>query len=493
MRFLLRNTLAFVFALLLGGHAVAGPYIAAGDLVLRHDIQRLAEHGIIKGPTSTWPLAWGPILEDIRDADVTGLPAGVASSLFRVRERANWETATGELTFSTSVGIADNATRIRSFQNTPRGKVEAAGGASWIDDWFSIDLNVQVVDSEQDSDEFRADDSMIGVVIGNWSVSASTQQRWWGPGWDGSLILGNNARPIPSLVVDRVFTDGFEHKWLSWIGPWDLNVMFGQLESDRAVPDAQFFGMRFNFRPTPSLEVGISRSAQWCGDGRPCGLDTFVDLFFGKDNRGDEGIGFENEPGNQMAGIDFRWSPGLFGLPVSVYGQFVGEDEAGGFPSRYLVQGGVEGTGMIADRWAYRWFTELAGTSCDFVKSEVRYNCGYRQAIYRSGYTYRGRIIGHGADNDARLVSAGWMMVDEDDNQWRALVRFGDLNRGGAVDPVHTLTPTPQDLVSIDLSHSRVFSYGVIDVGAGFEQIDDAASGDTSTDGRLYLQWRSSY
>ena len=46
--------------------AFGGPYIPAGDLMLRHDVQRLADHGIIKGPTSTWPLAWGPILDSIR-------------------------------------------------------------------------------------------------------------------------------------------------------------------------------------------------------------------------------------------------------------------------------------------------------------------------------------------------------------------------------------------------------------------------------------------
>ena len=51
---------------------------------------------------------------------------------------------------------------------------------------------------------------MIGVVAGNWSIAASTQDRWWGPGWDGSIILSNNARPIPSLTLDRVFTDAFK-------------------------------------------------------------------------------------------------------------------------------------------------------------------------------------------------------------------------------------------------------------------------------------------
>jgi len=489
IRAMYRSVLLF---LLVASASFAGPYIPAGDMGLRHDIQVLADSGVIKGPTSTWPLAWGPILGDIRNADAGSLAPAAADALARVLDRASWETRTSELTFTAKVGGADNATRIRSFQNTPRGKIEVAAGASWIDEWFSIDLSVQGVDADEDDDEFRVDDSLIGVVVGNWSVAASTQQRWWGPGWDGSLNLSNNARPFPALTIDRVFTDAFRTKWLSWLGPWDLSMMFGQLEKERAVPNAQFFGLRINFRPIPSLEIGISRSAQWCGDGRPCDLTTFVDLFFGRDNRGDSGIGVDNEPGNQMAGFDFRWSPALFDLPVAAYGQFIGEDEAGGFPSRYLIQLGVEGSGYLADRWSYRWFAELAGTSCDFLKDDL-FNCAYRQAIYQSGYSYRGRIIGHGADNDASLVSAGWLMVDEDDKQWRATVRFGDLNRGGAPDAEHSLTATPQDLISLDLAHSRAFSFGVVDIGAGYEKVDDLASGSSQSDGRFYLQWRSSY
>ena len=484
---------ALLLLILAASSATAGPYIPAGDLVLRSDIQRLADHGIIKGPTSTWPLAWGPILNDLSDAGGTDLPPGVADALARVRDRASWETRTNELTFKAKVGAADNATRIRSFQNTPRGKVEVGAGASWIDEWFSIDLNLQGVDSDQDSDEFRADDSLIGVVLGNWSVAASTQQRWWGPGWDGSLILGNNARPFPSLTIDRVFTDAFKTKWLSWLGPWDLSVMFGQLEKERVVPNAQLFGLRFNFRPIPSLEIGVSRTAQWCGDGRPCNFDTFVDLLIGRDNIGDDGIGTENEPGNQLAGLDFRWSPSFMGMPVSLYGQFIGEDEAGGFPSRYIGQVGLEVSGLAFDKWSYRSYIEAALTSCDFWKTDKIFNCAYNHSIYQTGYRYRSRTIGHGADNDARIVSAGILLVDGNDTQWRGLVRFGDLNHGGGPDIRNTLTPTRQDLASIDISHSRVFSFGVIDLGAGYERLDDDASGTSSSNGRLYLQWRSSY
>ena len=138
-------------------------------------------------------------------------------------------------------------------------------------------------------------------------------------------------------------------------------------------------------------------------------------------------------------------------------------------------------------------FLEFAGTTCQFYESSERFNCAYSHGIYRSGYRYRGRSIGHGADGDARLASAGALFVDGEDTQWRGLLRAGELNRGGPDDSFHSLTPTPQDIVSVDFSHSRVFSFGVIDVGAGYEWTDDDATGDSDSDARFYLQWRSSY
>jgi hypothetical protein len=484
---------AIVLFLFFASTVHAGPFVPAGDFALRHDIQRLADHGLVSGPVTTWPLAWGPILEDLREVDLVGLPPGVADALARVRARGAWETRTNEVTFNANAAVAENPTRMRGYRDTPRGEAEASVGAGWLGDWFSIDLNVQGVDSEQDDDEFRADGSSIGVVAGNWSIAASTMDRWWGPGLDGSLILSNNARPFPALTIDRVFTDEFETRWLSWLGPWDLSVMFGQLEKERHVPNAQFFGMRFNFRPTNSLEIGLTRTAQWCGDGRPCDLDTFVDLLRGRDNRGDAGTSPDNEPGNQLAGIDFRWSPGMLANSVAVYGQLIGEDEAGGFPSRYIGQFGAEWSGYVVERWSAKVFAEFAGTSCQFHESSELFNCAYNHGIYQTGYRYRGRSIGHGADNDARVVTAGVVLVDADDQRWRGLVRYGALNRGGAPDSRNSLTPTRQDIASLDVSHSRVFSFGVIDVGVGYESSDGNASGQSPDDARFYLQWRSAY
>jgi len=471
---------------------MAGPSVSAGDVGLRHDIQVLADYGAIRGPVTTWPMSWDALLAELErtKAEDFVLPNKVIPTYDRVLARAQRETRRGQPAFSASLAGADMPTRIRGFSDTPRARGEVRAGFSWFSEHLSIDLNVAGVDAPVDGEDVRPDGSQVALDVGNWSVAASTLERWWGPGWDGSLILSNNARPFPALTINRNQTHAFESKWLSWIGPWDLSVIFGQLEKERFIPNAQFFGMRINFRPHPAFELGISRSAQWCGDGRPCGFDVFADLLLGKDNIGDAGVTEENEPGNQMAGFDVRWTNLWFGTPISLYGQMIGEDEAGGFPSRYLAQFGIEGSGITQGRRSYRWFAELSGTSCDFVKSAVRYNCAYNNGIYQSGYRYRGRIIGHGLDNDARVVSAGIVVAEQDGSTWQVLARSGDLNRDGGFGN-NTVAPVAQKLASLDLEYNRMTKFGQFQVGLGYERIEDVASSTKDGTARAFLRWQS--
>ena len=469
----------------------AAPEARPGDSGLRHDIQVLADYGAISGPVTTWPISWDALLADLEfvQANDVVLPNKVLPTFSRVLARAQREAGRGQVSFGGSLAGAEEPVNIRGFTNTPREQGELQAGISWFGDHLSLDLNVAAVDDPADGEDVRPDGSQLGVDLGNWSIAASTMDRWWGPGWDGSLILSNNARPVPALTIGRNRTTAPASKWLSWIGPWDMHVIWGQLESDRAIPDARFFGMRINARPLRGLEIGISRTAQWCGEGRPCGADTFWDLFLGKDNLGDDGTNLENEPGNQMAGFDARWTNLWFGTPVSFYGQMIGEDEAGGFPSRYLAQFGVEGSGITRGQTSYRWYAEIAGTSCDVLKDD-RFDCAYRQGIYESGYTYEGRIIGHGLDNDARVVSAGVVIVSSEGNSWHVLGRMGDLNRVGD-DPDHSVAVTPQELTSLDIQHSRSTTIGRFDVGLGYERREDVATSASSGDTRAFVRWTS--
>ncbi|ANO50920.1 capsule assembly Wzi family protein [Woeseia oceani] len=471
----------------------ASPAIEAGDAALRHDIQLLADRGILTGPVTTWPLSWGPVLADLRLYEPTGNESkGVLDSIARLKVRADWETAVNRLTWSARASVAENPIGIRGYQNTPREPGEIGAGVSWTGERLSVTLKGQLVDSTDDDANGRVDGSFLGIAVGNWVISANTLDRWWGPGMDGGLILSNNARPIPGLSLDRNFTPAFELPLLHWLGPWDLNMLFGKMESSREIPNTQFFGLRLNFRPLPSLEVGFSRTAQWCGDGRPCDAGTFFDLLVGKDNLGDGGIDRANEPGNQLAGVDLRWAPLIAGRRVAFYGQFIGEDEAGGLPSRFIGQIGIETGGYSEHLGSWRWFGEFAGTSCRFYESDAIFNCGYNHGIYRTGYRYRGRSIGHGADNDAELYSTGLQLISANDTHWGVLIRSGDLNRGGSPDISHTLTPTPLDIVSIDFSYGRLFKFGTVEIGVGYQELAEHPGGDVS-DSRFYMQWRSGY
>ena len=472
------------------GFAVGGSFVPAGDLGLRHDVQLLADSGVVNSPMTSWPMSWEALAYDLSSVpDDSTLPTAVRKTIERVKGRVDANTRRNAARFRGGLGFADNPTAIRGFQYTPREEGEATAGFSWLGERLSINLQATVVSDASDGQDFRADGSEIGLRLGNFTYALSMTDRWWGPGWDGSLILSNNARPIPAFTIRRDVLKPFETKWLAWLGPWDLRAMWGEMESDRVVPNANFFGMRFNFRPHPMLEIGLSRTAQLCGEGRPCGFDVFWDMFWGNDNVGDGGITPENEPGNQLAGADVRWSNTWFGTPMAFYAQFIGEDEAGGFPSRYMGMGGVELTALSKfSGTSYRWFAEVASVSCDVFDSNPGHNCAYNNSIYQTGYRYRGRVVGHGAEGGALITSLGMVMATAGGNLFSALIRSGELNKGGR--PNNTLTPIPLDIISADLSYAHNFSRHRIEFGLGYQDLEDPATGTSDDEIRTFIQWR---
>ena len=471
--------------------AAAGPWIEPGDLALRHDIQTLADAGVIRAPVTSWPLSWGDILNDTADFDdAASLSDAESAALTRVRRRGLRETRVGQVDFKVDAKYDTEPGLLRGFERRAREETDVFVGASWLGDRMAAEIRVAGVSDPDDDKDVRLDGSYVGVAVGNYMVSAGLMDRWWGPGYDGSIILGNNQRPIPALSIERNDTAPFKTKWLSWLGPWDASFVWGQLEDDRAVPNARFLGLRVNFRPLQSLEIGLSRTAQWSGSGdRPCDLDALVKLAIGRDNRGDDNIDTSNEPGNQLAGIDVRWAPRFAPFNGAAFMQMIGEDEAGGFPSRYLGQLGLEASGSIG-MVSWRGFLEFAGTTCQFYESSSRPNCGYNNTIYETGYRYRGRSIGHSADNDAEVISVGGTAIEADGDSWIAILRVADLNNEGDPDPRNTVTPTPADFTAFEISHRKVLPYGELEIGAGVSRFEDRLTGREDDDSRLFVSWR---
>jgi hypothetical protein len=460
----------------------ADPWLAPGDAALRHDLELLSDAAIVHAPLTAWPVSWPEIARDIRDAEPGPRPLHVEAALARVRRAAGEATATRELRFDTRLSGSGNPMELRRFDDTPREPGEVSLSASHMGDRIAFRLEVTGVADPSDEKELRPDGSYLAMAVGNWMLHAGYVDRWWGPGWEGSLIYGSNQRPIPSITIERNYSDPFEHPWLRWIGQWRLVATMGQLEDDRAdAPNAQLFGLRATWKPHARVEVGFNRTAQWCGDGRPCGLDTFWDLLTGNDN--DQPI--SEQPGNQMGGFDVRWS--LPWAPVAVYAQAIGEDEANLMPSKYLGLAGVEVWGGWGDR-SWRAHVEAADTTCGFYESEPEYGCAYRNAIYFDGYQYLDRSIGHAIDGDSRQIAGGLLLVNGDGSSWELALQQAKVNRRGAND-VHSVSLVPEELRSIDLHHRRALLGGDLRIGIGYEERAATGNDTNQDDFRGYLQW----
>jgi hypothetical protein len=221
---------------------------------------------------------------------------------------------------------------------------------------------------------------------------------------------------------------------------------------------------RVNLRPRPWIEIGVSRTAQWCGGDRECGFGTFTDMLLGRDNAVVEGQPTQDQPGNQMAGYDLRLRSPWRRLPLAFYSQWIGEDEAGGLPSKFIALFGLESWGSLWNR-GWRLRAEYTDTACSFSRQAPEFDCAYRNTIYPEGYSYRGRIIGHSLDNDGRMYSVNGSLVGETGQALSMTVRRIEVNRNGGR---HAISAVPIALDNVELRYSRGFGAGMVSVGTSY-------------------------
>lgn len=453
-------------------------------MALRHDLQQLADAGVLHSPAMSWPLPWSGIHKAIEAADVSKLGPGLQSALGRVRGRAALEMTSDETGIAAEVAGTTDPWALRSFDDSPREEGEITVAVARIGDRFAARLSAGVVASPDDGQEVRLDGSYVAMSLGNWNLSAGYLDRWWGPGWEGSLILSNNSRPVPSIGIDRNEANPFTWPVLRWLGPWRFSTFMGQLEEERDYPEALLFGMRFESRPLRSLQIAASRTAHWCGEGRPCDFSTFGDLLTGNDN--DQSPA--EQPGNQLAGFDVRWSWPGGRVPIALYAQAIGEDEAGFMPSKYLGLFGAEGWG----EWgtvSWRAHVEYADTACDFPASPPEFGCAYTSGIYTSGYRYRGRTLGHTIDADGESIGVGLLLVEPSGDRWNLLARNAKLNRAGVAEG-HSLADGQATIVDVTLSHGRTVAWGNISVLLGYADLAGDGSAMMGDGARASLTWR---
>lgn len=260
-------------------------------------------------------------------------------------------------------------------------------GYSWRDADYGV---TAALGFETGSDRPRFDGTMIERYFGNWTLGAGLRERHWSPSRYRSLILSRNARPLPSVWLEKSTPSAFETPLLAWLGPWDGEVFVTGRDGSA---DARLFGMRLRIRPLAGLEIDFQRTAQWSGGG----LGRFGDMLIGRTNEG------RSAEVNQMAGVGISWRLPEHVLPARFYVQAIGEDESGGLPSCFMYLGGVEletRLGDVPTRITLEGVdTRIKTTGNGFCGPDTAYN------HHTHPYTRDGRVMGAAIDSEGREIA----------------------------------------------------------------------------------------
>jgi len=257
-----------------------------------------------------------------------------------------------------------------------------------------------------DDPQFSLDGTELSVPLAAGRAYVSAMRRHWGPHWSSSLIYDAAAPALPAFGWRKTDATAFEIPWLSWLGPWTADFFAGRMSGHIEPRYPWLIGARVQIAPLPGLELGASRVIQWGGKGRPQTARSLWRALLGIDNA-KPGQRPEDEPGNQLAGFDARFTVRASDTQTfSIFGQAIGEDEAGGMPSRYIGSAGADAAFKLGDA-SLRVFAEGANTVMGGIAGEPRPGSTYRHHLYQQGYTLQGRPLGHPAGGDVRLGTLG--------------------------------------------------------------------------------------
>jgi hypothetical protein len=168
--------------------------------------------------------------------------------------------------------------------------------------------------------QFQLLNSAASVIVNNVQFSAGTQSLWLGPAESASLMLSNNAAPIPMFKIDTIspfYIPGFSRL----LGPVRTENFIGQLSGQHwetcttcasypgypnvvgptISPQPLITGSKISFTPTPDLEIGMAWSAMFGGPGLPITFGNFFRTFYIHTPV------LANNPGKRLASADFTY------------------------------------------------------------------------------------------------------------------------------------------------------------------------------------------
>lgn len=442
---------------------IAGPWLSSGEpwsssatSATKSDVDLLASYGFIKAPVLSWPIAWDAIEESLLSEEskkrIKTAPQAVQLAYFRLVSQ--YEAATQrQLKGEMFVSGGSNINPFRTFDYQPRSDINSGvefekQGDNWAGKAALSYGKYNDVTQPMHLDDTYAYGFFHLGPLGKWGLGVDKMPRWWSPSYVDSLILSNNAPPLPTLTLQRMNAEAFQTKWLKWIGPWSFTTSLSRGDPNGPVAHPLIWLTNFSFRPIDSLQFSFSRVAFFAGDSRPLNWTMLKKLLVVDDNCSQEIYSNPDycqlyTPGTEHAELTVSWRTPfkISSNPITLYLHTIFNDMhpisvielpwrtsflAGANSTVSLFSGYlrpyIEYEYLVQHAW---WFWDLSDKLTNkFIIYDI-----YGYSNYP--YTYYGKIIGSPLGGESQAINLGGVYVQPDGNDYTLQIRYLHLNPFG--------------------------------------------------------------
>ncbi|MDC0565147.1 capsule assembly Wzi family protein, partial [Amylibacter sp.] len=234
--------------------------------------------------------------------------------------------------FSINTAITFHSKDFLGLQNNIRSSNK---GISEFNLYYAKDNSIsQLVINYNGYNKFTLDGSYFQYKKGIATFGIGRTDRNWSFSNNTSLILSHNARPLKSIFLE--LKNRFGYQWLPSKANWTFEIFNGITEKSLNNSKSMLLGTRAKISPVEGLDFEFLKTSQWGGKGYGTGMTELGSALIFDTNDG------SNSNINAMAGFGISYTLPSNIIPLRIYGQAIGEDEAGSLPSCFANLTGLE-------------------------------------------------------------------------------------------------------------------------------------------------------
>lgn len=266
--------------------AHATPWADSDDVQVRHNLQILADAGVVNLSVSTYPLMWGALMEVLQGVDTRNLRPHERNAYMQVMAALEFHQQGGYTGGQISGQSNNDGERGFGQRQHEKGAIEITRELKGDHSAFRLQTawrtGRETRFGRQDKQELSFAGSYLATVVtsevlGSWVLSADQLYTWWSPSYENDGMHTRSARPLHALRVTRAGASSSNLPILKWLGPWSATAYAGRSErlvgapellisdfegvNDILVTDApaareEAFGIRVTANPHRSLQLG---------------------------------------------------------------------------------------------------------------------------------------------------------------------------------------------------------------------------------------------